>query len=147
MARHAFVDLAQIFSLDPVNDAPDRLPRERYEQLYELLRKDGVKVCLDGQSFDRLREMRALYEGYALALSDYLRMPLPPWISDKRRRTTGRRWRSCAPRRRRRMRRRRVQSDSRRDAGNRWAGGRSSRVLRLFPIPFNILEGRPSRLS
>jgi hypothetical protein len=27
--------------------------------------------------------MRALYEGYALALSDYLRMPLPPWISDK----------------------------------------------------------------
>jgi hypothetical protein len=83
MARHAFVDLAQIFSLDPVNDAPDRLPRERYEQLYELLRKDGVKVCLDGQSFDRLREMRALYEGYALALSDYLRMPLPPWISDK----------------------------------------------------------------
>ena len=83
MARHAFVDLAQIFSLDPVNDAPDRLPRERYEQLYELLRKNGVKVCLDGRSFERLHEMRKLYEGYAQALSDYLRMPLPPWISDK----------------------------------------------------------------
>jgi hypothetical protein len=26
--------------------------------------------------------MRALYEGYAQALSDYLRMPLPPWIAD-----------------------------------------------------------------
>jgi S-adenosylmethionine:tRNA-ribosyltransferase-isomerase (queuine synthetase) len=27
--------------------------------------------------------MRLLYEGYAQALSDYLRMPLPPWISDR----------------------------------------------------------------
>jgi hypothetical protein len=26
--------------------------------------------------------MRALYEGYAEALADYLRMPLPPWIAD-----------------------------------------------------------------
>jgi len=27
--------------------------------------------------------MRALYEGYAAALSDYLCMPLPPWIAEK----------------------------------------------------------------
>ena len=27
--------------------------------------------------------MRALYEGYAEALSGYLRMPLPPWIADQ----------------------------------------------------------------
>ena len=26
--------------------------------------------------------MRALYEGYAEALGNYLRMPLPPWIAD-----------------------------------------------------------------
>ena len=83
MARHALVDLAQIFSLAPVHDAPDRLPAERYEQLDAQLRKNGVKVCLDGHSFERLRDMRVLYEGYAEALSDYLRMPLPPWISDR----------------------------------------------------------------
>ena len=83
MARHALVDLAQIFSLVPVNNAPDRLPPERYEQLYDLLCKSGVKVCRDGHSIERLREMRVLYEGYAQALSDYLRMPLPPWIADK----------------------------------------------------------------
>jgi hypothetical protein len=82
MARHALVDLAQIFRLAPVNDAPDRLPPERYEQLYELLCKSGVKVCRDGNSMQRLRDMRALYEGYAEALSGYLRMPLPPWISE-----------------------------------------------------------------
>ena len=82
MARHAMVDLAQIFSLPPVNDAPDRLSPERYEQLYDLLCKSGVSVCRDGRSYERLRDMRALYEGYAEALADYLRMPLPPWIAD-----------------------------------------------------------------
>jgi len=83
MARHAVVDLVQIFSLDPVNKAPDRLTPKRYEQLYKLLSESGVKVCLDGHSYERLRAMRALYEGYAQALSDYLRMPLPPWIAEQ----------------------------------------------------------------
>jgi hypothetical protein len=83
MARHALVDLAQIFSLSPVNKAPDRLPPERYEQLYSLLCQSGVSVCRDGDSMARLSEMRALYEGYAEALSEYLTMPLPPWIADQ----------------------------------------------------------------
>jgi len=82
MARHAMVDLAQIFSLSPVSKAADRLPQERYEQLYKLLCNSGVRVCRDGRSYERLRDMRALYEGYAEALSAYLCMPLPPWIAD-----------------------------------------------------------------
>ena len=82
MARHAVVDLAQIFSLRPLNNAPDRLPAERYEQMYARLCQTGVSVCRDERSYERLREMRALYEGYAEALSQYLRMPLPPWITD-----------------------------------------------------------------
>jgi hypothetical protein len=83
MARHAMVDLAQIFSLIPINDAPDRLPPERYEALYEMLCQSGVSVCRDGQSLERLRAMRALYEGYAKALGQYLCMPLPPWIASE----------------------------------------------------------------
>ncbi|MGA2808502.1 MAG: potassium channel family protein [Terracidiphilus sp.] len=83
MARHAMVDLAQIFSLTPVNDAPDRLPPERYERLYDLLCQSGVSVCRDGHSYERLRDMRALYEGYAAALANYLCMTLPPWIADQ----------------------------------------------------------------
>jgi len=85
IARHALVDLSQIFSLAPVSGAPDRLPAGRYEQLYDLLCQSGVSVCRDGHSYDRLREMRALYEGYAQALSAYLYMPLPPWIDESRR--------------------------------------------------------------
>jgi hypothetical protein len=83
MARHALVDLSQIFSLAPVSGAPDRLTPARYDQLYGMLCQSGVSVCRDGHSFERLREMRALYEGYAEVLSDYLCMPLPPWIADQ----------------------------------------------------------------
>jgi hypothetical protein len=82
MARHALVDLSQIFSLAPVSDAADRLPQARYEQLYNLLCQSGVSVCRDGRSYERLRDMRALYEGYAESLSNYLCLPLPPWIAD-----------------------------------------------------------------
>jgi Ion channel len=81
MARHAVVDLAQIFSLAPIKDAPDRLPVERYDQLYSLLCQSGVSVCRDSESFERLRELRGLYEGYAEALGKYLCMPLPPWMA------------------------------------------------------------------
>jgi hypothetical protein len=83
MARHAMVDLSQVFSLPPVNDVADRLPPEQYERLYKLLCQSGVSVTRDGDSFERLRRLRALYEGYAVALSDYLCMPLPPWIAEK----------------------------------------------------------------
>jgi hypothetical protein len=82
MARHAMVDLAQVFSLRPVTNAPDRLPPERYEQLYDTLCQSGVKVCRDDQSMARLSELRGLYEGYAMAMSNLLQMPLPPWIAD-----------------------------------------------------------------
>ena len=82
MARHALVDLAQIFHLAPVTGAPDRLPPQLSGQLYEMLCQGGVNVCRDDKSIDRLTEMRALYEGYAEALSSYLGMPLPPWMTD-----------------------------------------------------------------
>jgi hypothetical protein len=82
MARHAVVDLAQIFSLQPIQDAPDRLPPQAYQQLFHVLCDSGVNVCRDSFCIDRLKEMRQLYEGYAEALSRYLAMPLPPWVTD-----------------------------------------------------------------
>lgn len=82
MARHAMVDLAQIFSLSPLQNAPDRLPPQRYEELYGVLCQAGVSVCRDQSSYERLRDLRAHYEGYAETLSAYLRMPLPPWIAE-----------------------------------------------------------------
>lgn len=83
MARHAMVDLAQIFSCQPVTGGNDRLPPERYQKLFDQLCRSGIGVCRDSLSSERLREMRALYEGYAEGLSRYLAMPLPQWIQDE----------------------------------------------------------------
>ncbi len=83
MARHAIVDLAQVFSQSPIMSAPDRLPPERYDQLYNLLCQSGVRVCRDDQSMQRLRELRGLYEGYAITMSRHLQMPLPPWFAEQ----------------------------------------------------------------
>jgi hypothetical protein len=82
IARHALVDIAQIFSLPPATDMEDRLPPERFDALYQMLCQSGIRVCRDGESRERLRKMRLLYEGYSVALSRYLRMPLPPWVAD-----------------------------------------------------------------
>ncbi|HEY2860767.1 MAG TPA: two pore domain potassium channel family protein [Terracidiphilus sp.] len=82
MARHAMVDLSQVVSQKPVLNAPDRLPHERYNQLYGVLCQGGVSMCRDGEAEKRLMDMRRLYEPYAEALSAYFHMPLPPWIAE-----------------------------------------------------------------
>ena len=80
MARHALVDLSQILSARPMLNLEDRLPREKYAQVYDKLCGMGVRVCRDEQSAARINELRELYEGYAEALSRYLEMPLPPFF-------------------------------------------------------------------
>lgn len=83
MARHALVDLSQIFSLEPVTEMADRLPPDRYQMLHDQLCQSGVRVCRDDDSRARLIKMRLLYEGHAEALSRFLSMPLPPFISER----------------------------------------------------------------
>jgi len=83
MARHAMVDLSQIFSCRPLTGARDRLPPDRYKRMVDHLCQSGISVCRDSLSEERLRDLRVLYEGYAEALALYLAMPLPQWIVDE----------------------------------------------------------------
>jgi len=83
IARHALVDISQIFSLQPTTGGQDRLPLEKFDLLYGNLCQAGIRVCRDADSMERLKKMRLLYEGHARVLSDYLRMPLPPWIAEQ----------------------------------------------------------------
>jgi hypothetical protein len=83
IARHALVDLTQVLSLRPLNNSPDRLPADRYEKVCKTLSRSGATIREDDRSFERLSELRALYEGYAEALSRYLYMPLPPWLAER----------------------------------------------------------------
>jgi len=83
MARHAMVDLTQVLTKEPNPNRPDRLPTERYNQLYAGLCQSGVSMCRDASSEQRLRDLRRLYEPYAETLSRYFCLPLPPWIPDQ----------------------------------------------------------------
>jgi len=83
IARHALVDLSQIFGAAPVTSvSSDRLSPEVLERLRQHLRENGF-VLIDGEGANQqLAHLRSLYEPYAIALSRHLWMNLPPWIKD-----------------------------------------------------------------
>jgi hypothetical protein len=80
MARHAVVDLAQIFMTAPRALAPDRLPPSSLIRLREVLAEAGVIMQEGITAEQKLHELRRMYESYVHSLSAYLCMPLPPWF-------------------------------------------------------------------
>ncbi len=85
MARHAVVDLAQVFSTPPRKPPVDRLPNERFEDLARHLEGSGLRLRDPENAARRLMALRGLYEPYIHSLSVYLRIPLPPWTPPVRR--------------------------------------------------------------
>ena len=80
MARHAVVDLAQIVNAHYNPNASDRLSDEEMRRLREKLGERGVKLR-EGDAFEeKLRQLRSLYEPYAVAIALNLSITLPPWI-------------------------------------------------------------------
>ena len=86
IARHAVVDLAQVFSTPPEAVGEDRLPPEMLARLRAELAAAGVTLDQGPEVETRLRDLRRMYEPYALALSRHLMQPLPAWHYEKRRR-------------------------------------------------------------
>jgi hypothetical protein len=81
MARHAVVDLAQVFSTPP-RQAGDRLPAQELARLRERLASGGMKLKARPDFEERLAALRRMYEPYVIALSRHLALPLPPWIRE-----------------------------------------------------------------
>src|ERR1700730_6794049 len=82
IAAHAVVDIAQIFRTKPSSASccDTRLPPEELRRVREILAANGTPLR-DGEDAEkRLLELRLLYEPYVVALSEFLLMPLPPWI-------------------------------------------------------------------
>jgi hypothetical protein len=80
MARHAIVDLVQIFIRSPQALAPDRLPPSSLTALRNMLADAGVTLQEGVAAEQKLRELRQMYEPYVQALSEFLLMSLPPWV-------------------------------------------------------------------
>jgi len=87
MARHALIDLGQVFhikeqSVWAAQEGRERLPQGDFDRLCGVLGEVRLRLCGDRASAERLKVVRAMYEQYAGALSDYLRMPLPAWAPE-----------------------------------------------------------------
>jgi hypothetical protein len=87
MARHAVIDLGQVFHIREQRvwseqEGKERLPEKDFARLCGVLGEIKLRLCGDPAAAERLRTIRALYERHAGALSDYLRMPLPAWVPE-----------------------------------------------------------------
>jgi hypothetical protein len=84
IARHAVVDLSQVFGTTPRTPGTERLTESDLRQIRDTLAAHGMNLR-DGEEADRrLLELRRMYEPYVYALASYLSQPLPPWIPQKK---------------------------------------------------------------
>jgi hypothetical protein len=80
MARHALVDISQIFGTRPVAFERERMTDEELASLRAALRGWGLQLRAGADADDRLRSLRRLYEPYANGLACHLLIQLPPWL-------------------------------------------------------------------
>jgi hypothetical protein len=82
IARHAVVDIAQIFRAKPSADSccSTRLPPGDLQRVREILAANGTPLNDGADTETKLLELRLMYEPYVVALSEFLLMSLPPWI-------------------------------------------------------------------
>jgi hypothetical protein len=78
IARHAAVDLAQVFRVQ-VQGGEDRLPDSEFVRMREQLAAVGVHLRDTPMARNHLGVLRGSYESYLRGLSRTLMMPLPPW--------------------------------------------------------------------
>jgi Ion channel len=84
IARHAVVDLSQVFNTSPKDLASDRLPPVALQHIRDVLAQHGLKLHDDAAADQRLIDLRRMYEPYIFALASYLNQSLPPWVPLKK---------------------------------------------------------------
>jgi hypothetical protein len=84
IARHAVVDLAQIFGSPPKSLPQERLPADDLKRIRETLAHHGLRLHDTPQADEKLAALRKLYEPYIYSLASYLNQALPPWIPAKK---------------------------------------------------------------
>jgi len=82
MARHAAVDLSQVFDTPPHPPSHNRLPPTDLTRLRLMLADAGMALREGSDADQKLAALRAKYEPYVNALADYLLVALPPWLPE-----------------------------------------------------------------
>jgi hypothetical protein len=83
IARHALVDLSQVFGAPPDKDGGiNRLSAEALAEMRQHLRTSGFVLTEGDGALTELNRLRGLYEPYAISLAQYLRLELPPWSKE-----------------------------------------------------------------
>ena len=84
IARHAVVDLSQVFGTAPKTLPHDRLPPDDLHRIREKLAQYGLRMHDTEEADRQLVTLRNMYEPYIYALAGYLGQTLPPWIPQKK---------------------------------------------------------------
>ena len=85
MARHAVVDLAQIFRAAPRAPEHDRLDPGALADMREQLVHAGLELRTDEEADRKLEELRRLYEPYVRALGERFLFAVPDWSPESTR--------------------------------------------------------------
>lgn len=86
MARHALVDITQVFARGYEPGAPERLTPAALARLRAALAGTADALPADDAFAARLGDLRRMYEPYAQALAAHLLIELPPWVPEAPRR-------------------------------------------------------------
>ncbi len=81
IARHAAVDLAQIYGTPPIDPKLSRLSTADFASMRNALAEVGLVLDHGEDAEERLYNIRRSYEPFVNALADHLLLTLPPWIS------------------------------------------------------------------
>jgi Ion channel len=84
IARHAVVDLSQVFGTAPRTLPSDRLPAADLRRIRETLAQHGLRMRDTEEADRQVVTLRNMYEPYIYALAGYLNQTLPPWIPQKK---------------------------------------------------------------
>jgi len=84
IARHAIVDLCQVFGAAPRPLPQERLPAGTLQKIRAKLAEHGTVLLTTPEADQKLLELRQMYEPYVHALANHLSQVLPSWIPDKK---------------------------------------------------------------
>ncbi len=85
MARHAVVDLSQVFATSPRPAPGSRLAPEDGDRLRQALGWIHEDASRRHPTLEDLTRLNAMYEPYIASLASYLRLSLPPWVPPSKR--------------------------------------------------------------